>query len=82
MNPLNIYSAPLLVILIILVAGVVLLRRGVSRGRVVALGLIGLGFLAGWWFVRPVQTSHADIAALRAQIGAGTRVLLEFQSPY
>jgi hypothetical protein len=82
MNPLNLYSAPLLLVIVILLAGVVLLRRGVSRGRVVALGLIGLGLLAGWWFVRPVQTPHADIAALRSQIGAGTPVLLEFQSPY
>jgi hypothetical protein len=71
-----------LVIFIILIAGVVLLRRGVSRGRVAVLVVLALALVAGWWFVRPVQTPHADIAALRAQIGAGTPVLLEFQSPY
>jgi hypothetical protein len=82
MSPINLYSAALLFIFIILLAGFVLLRKGASRGRVALLVLIGLGLVAGWWLVRPQQTPHADTAALQGQIGAGKPVLLEFQSPY
>jgi ferric-dicitrate binding protein FerR (iron transport regulator) len=72
----------MLLVIVILLAGFVLLRRGVSRGRVALLVLLALALVAGWWFVRPVQTPHADLASLQGQIGAGTPVLLEFQSPY
>jgi hypothetical protein len=82
MNPLNLYSGPLLLVLVILLTGFVLLRRGVNRGRVAVLVLLALALVAGWWFVRPVQTPHADLASLQGQIGIGTPVLLEFQSPY
>jgi len=82
MNPINLYSAPLLIVIVILFAGFVLLRRGVSRVRVAALVLLALALVAGWWFVRPVQTPHADLDSLRGQIGVGMPVLLEFQSPY
>ena len=82
MNPINLYSMLLLVIFVMLIAGVVLLRGGVRRGRVAALVLVGVVLLAGWWLVRPQQTPHEDIAALSSQVGAGTPVLLEFQSPY
>jgi hypothetical protein len=82
MNPLNLYSAPLLAIFANLVTGTVLLRRGVNPWRVAVLVLLALGLLAVWWLVRPVQTPHADLAALEDQIGAGTPVLLELQSPY
>jgi hypothetical protein len=82
MNPINLYSAPILALLGLLILGFVLLRRGVSRGRVAVLVLIGLALLAGWYFLRPVQTPHEDQASIQGQIGVGTPVLLEFQSPY
>jgi hypothetical protein len=82
MNPLNLYSALLLILIILLLAGRYLLRRGVSRGRLLVFGLIAVGVVGGWFALRPVQTPHQASAELRSQIGAGTPVLLEFQSPY
>jgi NADH:ubiquinone oxidoreductase subunit 6 (subunit J) len=82
MNPINLYSALLLLVVVILFSGFLLLRRGVSLARVAVIVLIGLVLVAGWWFMRPVQTPHADLAELQGKIGAGKPVLLEFQSPY
>lgn len=82
MNPLNLYSLLLAGLLVLIVAGRYLLRGGVRRGRLAALVLVAVVLLAGWWLLRPVQTPHEDASALTSQIGAGTPVLLEFQSPY
>jgi len=82
MNPLNLYSALLLFLLILLLAGGFILRRGPSRERALILVILALGLAAVWYFARPVQTPHGELADFRNQIGAGTPVLLEFQSPY
>lgn len=82
MNPLNLYSALLLVLLILFIAGRYLLRRGASRGRSLAFGLLAVALIGGWLALRPVQTPHDAAAELRTQLGTGTPVLIEFQSPY
>ncbi|HSF82883.1 MAG TPA: hypothetical protein VLA49_16735 [Anaerolineales bacterium] len=46
------------------------------------LVILALGLAAVWYFARPVQTPHGELADFRNQIRAGTPVLLEFQSPY
>ena len=58
-------------------------RRGPRRRTlaIAAAGLAALGLV--WLLVRPTQTAGLGQAgAVRAQIGAGTPVLLELQSPY
>jgi len=82
MNPLNLYSAPLLILFVILLAGLFLLRPGLSLVRLLVLALLTLGMAVIWYRLRPVQTPHTDVEDLRSQISAGTPVLLEFQSPY
>jgi hypothetical protein len=82
MNPLNLYSLPLLFTLVMLLLGVYFIRRGLNRRHALLLGILALGMVAIWYVVRPVQTPHEDLTDLRSQIGAGLPVLLEFQSPY
>ena len=82
MNPLNLYSALILVFLILFIARRYLLHKGASQGRILAFALIAAALVGGWFALRPVQTPHDAAAGLRGQIGAGTPVLLEFQSPY
>jgi hypothetical protein len=82
MNPLNLYSALLLILIILVIAGRYLLRRGVDRKRILFFALLAVAVIGGWYLLRPVQTPHQASAQLRSQIGAGRPVLLEFQSPY
>ena len=82
MNPINLYSAPLLFLFVLLLAGGFLMRRGASLERLLALAVLALGLVAIWYLLRPVQTSPVELAELRSRIGAGRPVLLEFQSPY
>mgnify|MGYP001024425736 CR=1 FL=1 len=82
MNPLNLYSALLLGLLILFIAGRYLLRYRASRGRLLVFALLAVALIGGWAALRPVQTAHDAAAELRGQLGAGTPVLLEFQSPY
>jgi O-antigen ligase len=81
-NPLNLYSVPLMLLVIILLAGSLLLRGGPSRGRVAILLALVIGLVVGWFTIRPVQTPTEGAEELRNRIGAGNPVLLEFQSPY
>lgn len=68
--------------IVLLIAAYLILRREQTLPRI--LGVAGLAalFLGFWFLIRPEQTPHAGSAELQAQIGAGTPVLLEFQSPY
>lgn len=48
-----------------------------------AFGVIVAALVASWVILRPVQTPLMDDAKkVQSLIGAGTPVLLEFQSPY
>jgi formate hydrogenlyase subunit 3/multisubunit Na+/H+ antiporter MnhD subunit len=82
MNIFNLYSALIFGLAGLILVGLLLFRRRMSLGRVIALIVLGLALLVAWWLVRPVQTAHDDLSNLMAPIGAGKPVLLEFQSPY
>ena len=82
MNPINLYSTVVFLLAGLIMVWVVVLRRRFSRGRVGGLVVLTLVIFTAWLALRPVQTPHDDAASLRAQIGAGKPVLLEFQSPY
>jgi hypothetical protein len=60
----------------------VLLRDGPKRRDFFLLAGLALGLAAIWFAVRPTASPEANSEQVRAQIGAGTPVLLEFQSPY
>jgi hypothetical protein len=66
-----------------LILGVVLLRNKPTARDFIAFGTIIAVLIAAYFVIRPVQTPLAgEAAAVRAMIGAGKPVLLEFQSPY
>jgi len=66
----------------ILVAAVLLLRDGVRTSDLLALAALAAGMWAAHALLRPPAGSGVEIRSIRAQIGAGKAVLLEFQSPY
>lgn len=65
-----------------LVIAIWLLRDGVRWGDLLALGAVALGLWAAHALLRPPAGDSADERAVRAEIGAGLPVLIEFQSPY
>jgi len=82
MNPLNLYSAAMMIVIALLLAGYYLLRHGLSQERLLILVVMAFVLVAVWYLVRPRQTRKTELADIRNQIGAGSPVLLEFQSPY
>lgn len=78
---LNQHSFTLLALLIWIVLAGVLRRRG-GWPVLLALTVVAGALVATWYAVRPRPTPMGEAAAIQAQIGRGTPVLLEFQSPY
>jgi hypothetical protein len=60
----------------------VLWRRGLRSGDLVALGALLLGFALAFSLLRPGESTVEEAAAVHSRIGAGSPVLLELQSPY
>lgn len=65
-----------------LVLALVSLRRGLKGGDLAALGALLIGLAAAYRLLQPGPSSLASAQEVRTQIGAGTPVLLEFQSAY
>ncbi len=83
MQIINQYSAVWIAAFLVAIAGVILLRRRPKWPQFLTFGLLVLGLVAAWIFLHPRQTAQSlDAAQVRASIGGGTPVLLEFQSPY
>ena len=61
---------------------VVLLRDGPRPRDFLVLSLLIVVFVAGWLVLRPKGTPDVVAGQVRAQIGQGVPVLLEFQSPF
>lgn len=79
----NQYSFLILGILLSFAAGVFLLRNNPTWRDFLAFGVIVAALVASWVVLHPVQTPLMDDAKkAQSLIGAGTPVLLEFQSPY
>lgn len=67
----------------IIIAGIILLTNKPKWNDYLAFGVIVLALFTAWSIVHPRQTPLMDDAKeVRAMIGAGKPVLLEFQSPY
>ena len=66
-----------------LIAGVILLSNKPRWNDYLAFGAIVVGLIVAWASLHPRQTLLMDYAReVKEMIGAGTPVLLEFQSPY
>jgi len=79
----NQYSALWIAAFLVVIAGVILLRRKPKWSQFLAFGLLMLGLVAAWIIFHPRQSAQGyDAAQVQASIGQGTPVLLEFQSPY
>jgi uncharacterized membrane protein len=69
--------------ILIAIVAFFLLRNRPRRQVYLVIGLLIAGLATAWLILRPLQTLLIDDAAqVQAQIGQGTPVLLEFQSPY
>ncbi|MBV6397350.1 MAG: hypothetical protein HFACDABA_02964 [Anaerolineales bacterium] len=79
----NQYSFVFAAALIFMVAAFLLLGRSARWQEYISLGVIGAGLIVAWSVLHPVQTPlMEDAANVRAMIGQGKPVLLEFQSPF
>ena len=58
------------------------LRDGVTRRDGLVIGAVIGVLILGWAVFRPRASQVAGADEIRARIGAGKPVLLEFQSPY
>jgi hypothetical protein len=78
----NYYSFLLVTIGIMAVAALVLLTHKPKPNDFISFGVISLIAIMAWVILHPRQTPLMDDAKVVQQmIGAGTPVLLEFQSP-
>jgi hypothetical protein len=59
-----------------------LLRTGLQTRDVLALAALALGLGIAYLLFNPGASSESDSEVVMSRIGAGTPVLLEFQSPY
>jgi hypothetical protein len=59
-----------------------LFRDGVTLNDLLAFGALALGLAIAYFFFNPGESTETDPEAVIEQIGAGTPVLLEFQSPF
>lgn len=83
MQIINQYSAIWIGVILVIVAGFFLLRRRPKWQNYLVLGLVVVALFTAWSFLHPRQSSQQVSAAqVQANIGQGTPVLLEFQSPY
>lgn len=79
----NQYSYIWIFSLLILAAGFFLFKNKPTLKKSLAFGAILAMVMLGWVILHPRQTLLLkDAQSVKAMIGAGTPVLLEFQSPY
>jgi hypothetical protein len=77
------YSFLLVALGLAIAAGFMLLTNKPKWSDFLAFGVIVAALAASWVVLHPVQTPLMDDAKkVQSLIGAGTPVLLEFQSPY
>ncbi|MCE9646374.1 MAG: hypothetical protein K8S20_10280 [Chloroflexi bacterium] len=77
------YSFVFIALGLLIVAGLVLLSNKPKWNDYLAFGVIFAGLITAWVILHPRQTPLMDDAKMvRDMIGAGTPVLLEFQSPF
>lgn len=79
----NHYSFLWIALGLTIVAGLVLLTHKPRLREFISFGVIVVGLAVAWFVLHPRPTPlMEDAQSVRARIGAGKPVLLEFQSPY
>jgi hypothetical protein len=78
----NQYSFVVVSVLVWAILALVLLRDGTRSEDLLALGTLALGLYLAFKLLNPGRSDLTDTDAIAARIGAGTPVLIEFQSPY
>ena len=78
----NQHSFAIGAILILGICAVIMLRDGPKRRDLLILALLTISLVTIWHALRPTAHPETNAEQVRAQIGAGTPILLEFQSPY
>lgn len=77
------YSFVLIALGLAIVAGIILLTNKPKWNDYLAFGVVVTALVTTWVILHPRQTPLMDNAkSVQALIGAGTPVLLEFQSPF
>ncbi|KXK14777.1 MAG: hypothetical protein UZ14_CFX002000954 [Chloroflexi bacterium OLB14] len=77
------YSFLIIAIGFIFIIGLILLSNKPKWNDYLAFGIIVLALILAWSSVRPRPTNLKEGAQeIQSLIGAGTPVLLEFQSPF
>ena len=77
------YSFLIVGLLLSIAAGYMLLAHKPKWNDFLAFGVIVAALVSSWVILHPTQTPLMDDAKqVQALIGAGTPVLLEFQSPF
>ena len=59
-----------------------LFRDGITLNDLLAFGALALGLGIAYFLFNPGESTQTDPEAVLEEIGAGTPVLLEFQSPF
>ena len=59
-----------------------LFRDGAKPGDFAVIGVLLAVMVGGWLAIRPTPTAVSEADQIRARIGQGVPVLLEFQSPF
>lgn len=67
---------------LLVIIGLLLRGRGMDRRRGITFAGFVLIMITAWVVLHPRGTVFDNPEQVRAQIGAGRPVLLEFQSPY
>lgn len=79
----NQYSVMLIAVGVLVVSVLVFFRQKPRFSDVIAFAVVLVGLYVAWNTFRPRQTPlMEDAQAVQDMIGAGTPVLLKFQSPY
>lgn len=79
---LNQYSFAIFSTVLLVTSAILILRRGLSVQKILLVGLLAIVLLASWGFLRPQPGTDASREQILGQIGLGTPVLIEMQSPY
>ena len=59
-----------------------LFRDGITLNDLLAFGALSLGLGMAYFFFNPGESTETSSEVVLEEIGAGTPVLLEFQSPF
>ena len=79
---LNQYSFAIFGAIIIIVSAILILRRGFSIQKILLVGIMAFVLLVAWSYLRPQPGTDASRTQILSQVGQGTPVLIEIQSPY